>query len=161
MVDVGFDAPTHLDTDIVHPPGTLEFAGITPPAMSTLAIETHLAEKLHAYSRPYAEGRQSSRVKDLVDIVLIGMAFELRAGNCKVAPVSSFSSRNTHAVPTHLGSPPSAWSDTYPDLARSVSLDPDITVGYAFAASLFDPLLAGNLRESATWNSSMGKWQPG
>jgi hypothetical protein len=34
-----------------------------------LAVELHLAEKLHAYSRVYGTGVQSSRVKDLVDMV--------------------------------------------------------------------------------------------
>ena len=47
-----------------------------------VAIEQHIAEKLHAYTRTYAADMPSSRVKDLVDLVVIAHTILRRyAGN--------------------------------------------------------------------------------
>ncbi|MBI2403732.1 MAG: hypothetical protein HYV20_13555 [Gemmatimonadetes bacterium] len=35
-----------------------------------IPLARHVAEKVHAYARTYGEGRASTRVKDLVDLVL-------------------------------------------------------------------------------------------
>ena len=48
----------------------LGFADITPIAVPALSVEQHWAEKLHAYTRP-REGRTNTRVKDLIDLVLL------------------------------------------------------------------------------------------
>ena len=48
----------------------LGFAGIAPVVAPALSIEQHWAEKRHAYARP-REGRPDTRVKDLVDLVLL------------------------------------------------------------------------------------------
>lgn len=48
----------------------LGFAGITPIAVPALSAEQHWAEKLHAYTRP-RDGRTNTRVKDLIDLVLL------------------------------------------------------------------------------------------
>src|SRR5207253_7148053 len=39
------------------------------------ALERHVAEKLHADARSYAAGRPSTRVKDLVDLVVMATCF--------------------------------------------------------------------------------------
>jgi hypothetical protein len=59
IVDVGFDAPPQLSTNLVHRTGFLEFAGIESPRVPALAIEIHLAEKIYAYSKHYP--RRSSQ----------------------------------------------------------------------------------------------------
>ena len=63
-------APVHAPDDIATS-NLLEFAGIDGVEVPTLGVEQHLAEKLHAYTRTYAGGRPSTRVKDLVDVVVI------------------------------------------------------------------------------------------
>jgi hypothetical protein len=52
--------------------GVLAFAGIAPPTLRLYPIETHIAEKLHAYTMPRA--RPNSRVKDLPDLGLLATA---------------------------------------------------------------------------------------
>jgi hypothetical protein len=47
----------------------LAFAGVAPPSMPLYPIETHIAEKLHAYTMPRV--RPNTRVKDLPDIALL------------------------------------------------------------------------------------------
>ena len=44
----------------------LAFAGIAPPTLRLYPVETHIAEKLHAYTLP--RPRPNSRVKDLPDL---------------------------------------------------------------------------------------------
>lgn len=157
-VDVGFALRSPLATEPVWRSGFLEFASLASWELPALRIEFHLAEKLHAYSRPYSGGRQSSRVKDFVDIVLIGQSFLLDAATCGSAIHHVFASRDTHPVPAQLAAPPATWASTYPTLAQSVSLDQDIAVGYAFAVKFVDPLLRGDLADAATWNASAETW---
>ncbi len=71
-VDIGFDKPSPIAPDHSTGRGFLDFAGVERIAMPVIAIEIHLAEKVHAYCRTYAGNRQNTRVKDLIDIVLIG-----------------------------------------------------------------------------------------
>lgn len=53
-VDVAFGEPMFGTPDIVTAPDVLAFAGIAPPTIKLFPVETHLAEKLHAYTMPRA-----------------------------------------------------------------------------------------------------------
>ena len=83
----------------------LGFAGIAPSKVPAISREEQSAEKLHAYSLP-REGRPNSRVKDLVDLLLLVESDTLdldRVGQCIEA---TFRRRDTHPVPSSLGPPP-------------------------------------------------------
>src|SRR5690606_38168588 len=69
-VDLGVGDAVLEPIDEIAGEDWLGFAGITPSVVPTLSLEQHWAEKLHAYSRP-REGRTNTRVKDLVDLVLL------------------------------------------------------------------------------------------
>lgn len=71
VIDVAFAAAPVHSPDQVATSNLLDFAGIDGVDVPTLGIEQHLAEKLHAYTRIYAGGRRSTRVKDLVDVAVI------------------------------------------------------------------------------------------
>ena len=60
-----FGDPLIGEPDVVVAEDVLAFAGIAPPTLRLYPIETHIAEKLHAYTMPRA--RPNSRVKDLPD----------------------------------------------------------------------------------------------
>jgi hypothetical protein len=94
----------------------------------------------------------------LIDIILIGQSFALGASVCIAALRQTFESRNTQTIPHHFALPPADWSSTYPALAQSVGLDPDISIGHAYAASLLDPLLGGELAKTAVWDPAAGAW---
>ncbi|MBI4870574.1 MAG: nucleotidyl transferase AbiEii/AbiGii toxin family protein [Candidatus Riflebacteria bacterium] len=66
-IDIGFSDSLGWQPERLQAPDLLSFAGIEPIEVPTLPIEQHIAEKVHAYTRSYGDGRQSSRVKDLVD----------------------------------------------------------------------------------------------
>ena len=64
-VDVVFGDPILGEPEVVVAKDVLAFAGIAPPELRLYPIETHIAEKLHAYTVP--RGRPNTRVKDLPD----------------------------------------------------------------------------------------------
>jgi hypothetical protein len=71
-VDVAFGDPILGEPDVVVAGEVLGFAGIAPPTLRLYPIETHIAEKLHAYTMP--RPRPNSRVKDLPDLALLASA---------------------------------------------------------------------------------------
>jgi hypothetical protein len=65
-----------------------------------------VAEKLHAYVRMYGPtGRPSTRVKDLVDVVLIARHEVFYAAELRRALEETFRAREAHALPVELTSP--------------------------------------------------------
>lgn len=70
-VDVGFGAALPAP-DALRGSDLLVFADIPPLTIPALTLDRYVAEKLHAYTRDYGEGRQNTRVKDLVDLALLG-----------------------------------------------------------------------------------------
>jgi hypothetical protein len=70
-IDIGFTTKPVLKRDTLTSSHLLDFADIAPVQVPTIAIEQHVAEKLHVYTRTYAGDTPSSRIKDLVDLVVI------------------------------------------------------------------------------------------
>lgn len=161
VVDVGFDEPSSLPAETMMGTNFLEFAGIPVVTCPVLPIEIHLSEKVHAFARVYEGNHQSTRVKDLIDIVLIGRAYPLQASKMLMALNHTFGSRSTQVLPARLGAPPVEWAMPYIALAKSVGIDPDISIGHAYGARLLDPLLSKELTETAVWDRRAGEWGEG
>lgn len=164
VVDVGLGDPFVELPDILPGLNLLEFAGFAPIGVPTLPIEQHVAEKVHAYSRSYGH-RSNTRVKDLVDLVLIQAAAAFDAGVLRHGLQAVFASHGTHPLPTALPPPPPEWTTGYRALAEEVRLDPDVSVGYRLAAAfldpVMDPVMGGTLGIGARWDAGLGRWQPG
>src|SRR5690606_1701445 len=96
-VDVAFGDPILGEPEVVVAEDVLAFAGIAPPTLRLYPIETHIAEKLHAYTMPRA--RPNSRVKDLPDLELLASAQELDAKRLRAALEQTFAFRKTHPLP--------------------------------------------------------------
>jgi hypothetical protein len=116
------------------------------------------AEKVHAYTRRYAGGRPSTRVKDLIDLVLIPSQFPFEAGPQGRALDATFGARGTHPVPSALPPPPAEWRSSFRRLAAEVGLDADISVGYEQAGAFLDPVLAETVPDDATWDPARRTW---
>jgi hypothetical protein len=76
-VDVAFGDPILGEPETVVADDVLAFAGVAPPTLRLYPIETHIAEKLHAYTMPRA--RPNTRVKDLPDLALLATTQPLKA----------------------------------------------------------------------------------
>jgi hypothetical protein len=154
-VDVAFGDPMLGGPESMIAADALAFAGIAPPTMRVYPVETHIAEKLHAYTMPRA--RPNSRVKDLPDIALIATAGRVEAARVRAAIEQTFAFRGTHVVPERLPAPPDAWTAPYAAIAREDQLR-WVTVVDAFEAAraFLDPVLIGP--GGAVWNPSTWCW---
>jgi predicted nucleotidyltransferase component of viral defense system len=120
-LDVVIEPADHAPSEIVRGSGFLVFAGVERETFHVIGLERHFAEKIHAYSRP-REAR--TRVKDLVDILLIDqIGLPAREGvNREVFRV--FDERRTHQVPAFLPDPPAEWKTPFEQEARRTGLGP-------------------------------------
>jgi len=156
-VDVAFGDPMLGEPDVVVGEDVLAFAGIAPPTLRLYPIETHIAEKLHAYTMPRT--RPNSRVKDLPDIALLATAQILDAKRLRDALEQTFTFRKTHALPASLPDPMPAWATPYSAMAREDQLPWATLVDVTRAAQAFlDAVLAGGL--AASWDPGAWIWIP-
>jgi hypothetical protein len=154
-VDVAFGDPMLGDPEVVVADDVLGFAGIPPPTLRLYPVETHLAEKLHAYTVP--RPHPNSRVKDLPDLALLATTRPLEAARLRTAFLQTFDFRRTHALPARLPAPPLAWATPYAAMAREDGL-PWLTLEAVLAATraFVDPVLAG---QEGLWNPSAWRWE--
>lgn len=158
IVDIGFGSPLVLPLDVIQGPDLLGFAGIESIQIPMLTLEQHVAEKLHAYTGTYAGRRSSTRIKDLIDLVLIRSTARLEAERLRQAIHLTFSDRERHPHPASLPDPPASWGPGYRVLADEVGLDPEVATGYRLAADFLDPVLDGTVADDARWNPTTGAW---
>jgi hypothetical protein len=108
----------------------LGFAGISPVAVPALSAEQHWAEKLHAYTRP-RDGRINTRVKDLIDLVLLIQEETLAADRVLASVDATFARRRTHEIPGELPVPPTDWERPFKALAEECQLAHTPVTAYA------------------------------
>ncbi|MDB4981087.1 MAG: hypothetical protein JWM82_1839, partial [Myxococcales bacterium] len=155
-VDVAFGDPIFGEPEVVVADDVLDFAGIAPPTLRLYPVETHLAEKLHAYTIPRT--RPNSRVKDLPDLALLATAQPLEASRVHAALEQTFAFRHTHGVPETLPAPPLTWAATYAAMAHHDQLPwPTLADVTAAARAFLDPVLTGAAK-TATWNVQHWRW---
>ena len=82
-----------------------------------LPVEQHFAEKIHAYSYP-REKRPFSRIRDLVDLVLIIEQGLPDKALVMSAIKATFKRRNTHGIPKVLEISPDILEDSYARMAQ-------------------------------------------
>lgn len=149
-VDVTLGDPILGEPEVMVAEDALAFAGIAPPTLRVYPVETHIAEKLHAYTMPRA--RPNSRVKDLPDLSLIATAGYVEARWLRAAIDQTFAFRCTHAVRDHLTAPPATWEDPYAAMAKEDQLQwPTLDGAFAAARAFLAPVLAG---------LADGRWDP-
>lgn len=159
VVDVGFDVPPDAGIELLRGPDHLGFAEIAPVEAPALVLEIQIAEKLHAYTRGYGpSGVQSTRVKDLVDLVLIATSWSIDARKLRDAIVRTFAGRGRHGVPATLPPPPADWSVPFTRMAGEVGIDGDLGRGHEVAAKLLDPVLRGSA-PSGGWDPTAKRWR--
>jgi hypothetical protein len=154
-VDVAFGDPILGEPEVVVAEDVLAFAGIAPPTLRLYPIETHIAEKLHAYTMPRA--RPNSRVKDLPDLALLATAQTIEAKRLRAALEQTFTFRKTHSLPVMLPDPLPAWVTPYAAMAREDQLAwPTLDAVTKAAKAFLDPVLAGDL--DAAWSPETWTW---
>ena len=150
--DALVDAP-----DLLRGSDLLQFAAVAPVTFPIYPIVQHLAEKLHAYTLP--RGQENTRVKDLVDLIIIAASETVEADRLFRSVEATFDVRGTHPIPNRLPEPPVSWAKSFTTIAAQAVSPPltDLQAGYALAAQLWDPFLA-NHSVHQIWLPGQMRW---
>ncbi len=142
-IDVGSGDPVIEPAEMLETPPFLAFAGIPPVKVPCYPLTQHLAEKVHAYVRPRATG-ESTRVKDLVDIILVAEHMTINGLALSTALRATFTAQGAGELPPGLPTPPLSWALTFRKLAEEVGLRcTTLAEADRTARRFLDPVLSG------------------
>lgn len=156
-VDVAFAEPMVGQSEFVAGADFLGFAGVEAPRLRVYPLETHLTEKVHAYTMH--RSRPNSRVKDLPDIALLGRVRVVDSAVLRLALEETFAHRAVHPLPAALPDPPSTWDTAYARLASRDHLPwTHLDAVLAAARAFVEPVLVGG---TGRWDPSRWAWSVG
>lgn len=140
---VGDYIPAELET--AHEQDFLSFAGIASATFPMIPREVQFAEKLHAYTMPRSV--PNSRVRDLVDMVLLIQEGKLSHGKAGAALKAVFACRKSHDIPEKLEPAPDRWEKSFADMAEECGLKIDLKTGFKILNQFYSKLI-GRVKES-------------
>jgi predicted nucleotidyltransferase component of viral defense system len=151
-VDVALSENPTAPAEHLPIPNLLDFAEITPTTMPVVALEQHIAEKVHAYTATYGPQQQpSTRTKDLIDLLLIADLTNPHADRLHNSLDLTFRTRARQPLPITLPAPPPPWTAPFARAANEVGLPTDLSTAHTDAAAFLNPILAG---------IATGQWTP-
>lgn len=154
-LDIAFADPIFGEPDVIQTADALAFAGIPPASVRVYPLETHIAEKLHAYTIP--RPRPNTRVKDLPDIALLAGVRAIEPASLRAALDQTFGSRKTHPLPTSLPQPSVSWLEPYARMARQNELPwADLGALTSAVEAFLNPVLRGTA--GAAWRPAGWRW---
>lgn len=118
----------------------LGFAGIEAGRFPSISREEHFAQKIHAYSLPRSD-RANTRVKDLVDLVLLINSEPMDLERLQRDMIDTFQRRMTHPVPMELEAPPDFWKPIFSKLAAECLIDGNIHSQFQSVQNFCHPIL--------------------
>jgi hypothetical protein len=156
-VDVGYLDPLFEPIDLLTPPNYLDFAQIEVSTIPCYSIYQHIAEKVHAIVRPRAS--ESSRVKDLVDLVLLaGLDTHIEADPLAEAITLIFENR-ADSIPDSIDRFPNSWQPRYNRLAKELQLPfLEFQDAYHAASEFITPVISRNA-VGQYWNPRIWQWK--
>jgi hypothetical protein len=143
------------DPEQLPAPALVQVRGIAAPTYRLYPAVDHLADKLCATETTYA-GRPSSRVRDLVDIVVLARTQTVMLSALRTAVTGE---RLKRGLP-HRSEfrAPVEWASLYPKAASATrwSADLDFAGAVGLAGRLLDPAFVDGAE--ARWDPSSGAW---
>jgi hypothetical protein len=135
-LDVGIGDAVLEPVGAVHGRDWLQYAGIPNVPFSVIPREQQFAEKYHAYTLPRGQ-RENSRVRDLLDMLLLIREGRLDSVRTQEALRRTFRRRATHAIPAEVPLPPANWASPFAALAKSCGLTDNASNAHAQLAAFF------------------------
>ncbi len=136
-----------------------EFIDEPSPRIPMVTPAQQLAEKLHAYTRLYAD-EPSNRAKDLFDMLVIAHQVPLPRGAVFTTAVEqTFAVRNTR-WPTELAEAPRNWAQPWAGFVSDYPLPwEDLDSAFVALRRFWDPVLTGAaLATDADWRPDGWQW---
>jgi predicted nucleotidyltransferase component of viral defense system len=157
-VDVALSESSPIQVEPLFGANSLEFADVAALQLPVISLEQHVAEKVHAYTGTFGQdARESTRAKDLVDLVLLGELAEIDAKRLREVLATTFEQRARQPLPNAIPSPPSSWARPYAVLAREVGIVDRVEAGHAAATRLLDPVLRSEV--DGKWDCGARRWR--
>jgi hypothetical protein len=135
-LDVGVGDVIVEPVEVAQTRDWLGFAGIDAPRVPMIRREQQFAEKIHAYTLPRPTA-PNSRVRDLVDLVLLIRSDTLDATRVVECLRRTFARRDTHIIPRTLEAPPESWTAPFAALAEECSLRVSVSEAFSDLARYF------------------------
>ena len=121
VVDVVMGPEGLPPPDVLRLGGVVSFAGVPEVEVQVIDLRTHWAEKLSAYCQRYGD-RPNTRVKDLVDLVLlIGQGLDPDTDLLDTVN-RTFNSRGQNVPGAEIPSMAAEWADQFQELAAGLGL---------------------------------------
>lgn len=122
QLDISTRAHELAQTEPLALPDSLDFADIPAPVVEIVDVHRHAAEKFHAMFRDFGD-RENSRVRDLVDLVILIEHDLLAAAAVGAAIQQVWAEREGHEPPSAIPPLPESWPDRYERLAIDHDLE--------------------------------------
>lgn len=156
-IDIGVNDQLIESPELIKMPSWLEFANIKPTAVPCYSISQQIAEKFHALTKPYVSG-PTSRVKDLIDILLLADIKPINSIRLRHTIISTFNNRRTHIVPATIPKIRAEYSKSYSYLANQVKLQfRNIDEANIALDDFLSPIIMKNIKKN--WNPRKWKWE--
>jgi len=151
------------EAEKIIPSHQLKIKGLEPTEYYLYPTVDTMADKISATLSMYPDGKSSSRVKDLSDLILIATTTQIDAATLGAAIKGETSQRAIKAV-TEFAVPDS-WkvlplSTKYQKLAEEAGLAKslyDVLAAERLIANMIDPILSGKISEGV-WNPDTLEW---
>jgi hypothetical protein len=148
-VDVGVGDPKLGEPAWVEGDSFLSFAGIPAVRIPVVPAAQQFAEKIHAYTFPWQD-RDNTRVKDMVDLVLLVHSGLVEAAQVRRALQVTFRFRATHPLTAELPKPPVFWSESFQALASELELPvQDLAQAHTYLSAFWQSHHLGEVEEPA------------
>jgi hypothetical protein len=141
-LDVGIGDAVMEPLEVIEGRDWLSFAGIASPSLYMIPREQQFAEKLHAYTLP-RQAAANTRVRDLVDMVLLIQSGTLARSRVTEAIRVTFERRKTHTLSNTLPVPPAAWQKPYEALARECGLSGQVEDAFEILQTFAQAIVGG------------------
>ncbi len=133
--DPAIDPPSHLKSR-----NWLDFAGIKCPTFVAISAEQQFSDKLYTYTIPRKD-TPNTRMKDLVDLVMLVQSGELERDRVKTALETKFAHYKTHKLPASLIPPPSEWKTSFAQLAAECKIETNINKAFDLVAEFYTKII--------------------
>lgn len=159
LIDLSLDCEPTFPPERVEPAGRVALEGVATTDYYVWSLPDQLADKLCAIMELQPGGWQSSRMKDLVDVVTYATNKRFDLVQLRQA-IASECERRGMKVPASFAAPES-WKRGFEAFALKNGVEPKrapFVSACSLESAFFDPALAGD-GEDAEWNPSLEAWK--
>lgn len=163
LIDLALDCGTTLPPERIEPASRVFIEGLATSDYLVYPLPDQLADKLCAIMELQPGGWQSSRMKDLVDVVFYATNEPFLLGQLSYS-IQCECARRGMAVPIEFAAP-KAWESRFSVFAKNSGVAVDYAsfpAACSLASKFYNPALLGEKQDvEATWNPERLCWEAG